>query len=78
MRHGGAPWAIVENVVVAEDRRRQGVATEIMRHLLAVARERGCYKAQLLSGKHRAGAHRMYEHVGFQAVSEGFKVYFDE
>lgn len=77
LRHGGSPWAIIEDVVVAEDRRRQGVASEIVRHLLAVARERGCYKVQLLSGKQRTGAHRMYERNGFEAVAEGFKVYFD-
>jgi GNAT superfamily N-acetyltransferase len=76
--HRGAPWAIIENVVVAREQRRRGVATRMMLHLLDAAREQGCCKAQLLSGKHRGEAHSMYRSLGFQAVAEGFKVYFDE
>jgi GNAT superfamily N-acetyltransferase len=75
--HRGAPWAIVENVVVADEQRRRGVATQMMRHLLELARGRGCCKVQLLSAKHRRGAHEMYRSVGFEALAEGFRVYFD-
>lgn len=78
LTHHGQPWAIVENVVVAADRRRRGVGSELMRHLVALAREQGCCKVQLLSGKHRLGAHEMYRGLGFEAVAEGFKLYFDE
>lgn len=77
MTHGGAPWAIIENVVVAPECRRRGVGSAIMRHLVSVARERGCYKAQLLSGRQRSGAHTLYRSLGFEAVAEGFKLYLD-
>jgi len=77
LTHHAMPWAIVENVVVAHTYRRRGVGTQLMLHLMEVARAAGCCKLELLSGKHRAAAHALYRSVGMQAVSEGFKVYFD-
>jgi len=78
LTHHGMPWAIVENVVVADEYRRKGIATEIMRHRIDISRRAGCCKLELLSGKHRRGAHALYRSIGMQAVSEGFKLYFDE
>jgi GNAT superfamily N-acetyltransferase len=78
MNHHGQPWAIVENVVVADVARRKGVGRALMAHLIALARDAGCCKLQLLSGKHRAHAHALYRSVGLEAVAEGFKIYFDE
>jgi ribosomal protein S18 acetylase RimI-like enzyme len=77
LTHRAQPWAIIENVVVATAHRRTGVGKTLMSHLVEVAREAGCYKVQLLSGKHRAEAHRLYRSVGFEAVAEGFKLYLD-
>jgi GNAT superfamily N-acetyltransferase len=78
LNHHGQPWAIVENVVVAEVARRKGVGRALMEHLITLARGAGCCKLQLLSGKHRAQAHALYRSVGLDAVAEGFKIYFDE
>jgi GNAT superfamily N-acetyltransferase len=78
LTHRGEPWAIVENVVVSALARRRGVGKALMEHLLADARARGCFKVQLLSGKHRAEAHAFYRSIGLSAVAEGFKIYFDE
>jgi GNAT superfamily N-acetyltransferase len=78
LSHHGEPWAIVENVVVAVNARRNGVGRALMAYLIERARDAGCCKLQLLSGKHRAGAHRLYRAVGLEAVAEGFKIYFDE
>jgi GNAT superfamily N-acetyltransferase len=78
LSHGGKPWAIVEHVIVADHVRRQGVGSELMRHLIDIAELAGCYKLQLLSGKQRIGAHGMYRNVGFEALAEGFRLYFDE
>jgi GNAT superfamily N-acetyltransferase len=78
LTHRGEPWAIVENVIVADDARRSGVGTALMSHLIERAQAAGCHKVQLLSGKHRTEAHELYRRMGFDAVAEGFKVYFDE
>jgi ribosomal protein S18 acetylase RimI-like enzyme len=77
LTHRAQPWAIIENVVVAAAHRRAGIGRALMSHLFEVAREAGCYKVQLLSGKHRTEAHSFYRSVGFEAVAEGFKLYLD-
>jgi predicted nuclease with RNAse H fold/GNAT superfamily N-acetyltransferase len=78
LTHRGKPWAIVENVIVAGTARRTGVGRALMGHLMERARTDGCYKVQLVSGKHRAEAHEFYRRMGLDAVAEGFKIYFDE
>jgi GNAT superfamily N-acetyltransferase len=78
LTHHGQPWAVLENVIVAEGARRTGVGQALMERLIEVARAAGCYKLQLLSGKHRAEAHAFYRRLGLEAVAEGFKIYFDE
>jgi GNAT superfamily N-acetyltransferase len=78
LTYGGRPWGIVENVVVAEAARRKGVGRALMQHLIALAREAGANKLQLLSGKQRTEAHELYRSVGMQALAEGFRIYFEE
>ncbi len=78
LTHRGEPWAIVENVIVTDTAQRRGVGKALIGHLLESAREAGCFKVQLLSGKHRVEAHDFYRSMGLTAVAEGFKIYFDE
>ena len=78
LTHGCEPWAIVENVIVASAARRTGVGRALLGHLIELARKAGCYKLQLVSGKHRAEAHEFYRSMGLDAVAEGFKIYLDE
>jgi GNAT superfamily N-acetyltransferase len=78
LTHRGEPWAILENVIVASGARRSGVGSALVGHLIDLARTAGCHKVQLISGKHRAEAHRFYRSMGLNAVAEGFKIYFDE
>src|SRR5207245_864837 len=62
-----APTAFIEALVVAVGHRRKGVATAIVRRILADTRSAGCNKVQLLSHKRHAtdGAHRFYGALGF-------------
>jgi GNAT superfamily N-acetyltransferase len=75
--HRGTPWGIVENVVVASASRRRGAARALFSEIERIARCAGCHKVGLLSGKGRVAAHRFYGSVGYEPVSEGFKLYFD-
>jgi predicted N-acetyltransferase YhbS len=75
LTHDAAPWAIVENVVVADARRRQGMGRALMEEAVARARAAGCYKVQLLSRLDRAGAHDFYRALGFERLAEGFRLY---
>lgn len=77
LTHHGEPWAMVENVVVAERARRRGVGRALMEHAFVIARTAGCYKVQLMSGMDRGPAHSFYEGVGMGLVAQGFKIYLD-
>lgn len=77
LTHHCEPWAIIENVVVAERARRRGVGRALMSHAMELARSAGCYKVQLLSGMNRGPAHDFYEELGFEPVAQGFKIYLD-
>jgi GNAT superfamily N-acetyltransferase len=71
------PSAFVEAVVVDVARRRRGIASAIMRHILHDTKAAGCNKTQLLSHKRhvRDGAHGLYTALGFKAEAEGFRLY---
>jgi GNAT superfamily N-acetyltransferase len=75
LTHGGRPWAIVENVVVAAGARRQGVGRALIEDVVRRCESAGCYKIQLLSRRHRHAAHSFYESVGFRVTAEGFRRY---
>ncbi|HEX4465811.1 MAG TPA: GNAT family N-acetyltransferase [Solirubrobacteraceae bacterium] len=77
LTHHAMPWAIVENVVVDVRERRTGAGRMLLSRAFEIARGAGCYKAQLLSGKHRAEAHAFYRDSGMEAAAEGLKIYFD-
>jgi GNAT superfamily N-acetyltransferase len=73
--HGGAPWAGVENVVVAPEARRRGIGAALVTSAVEIARGAGAYKVQLLSRSDRSDAHALYERTGFDAPVRGFRRY---
>ena len=77
LTHHAHPWAIVENVVVAEAARRRGVGRALLQRVIELARAEGCYKLQLLSRKQRSDAHAFYASFGLEPVAEGLRLYFE-
>lgn len=75
LTHNARPWAQVENMVVEESLRGTGAGRALMGECIRLAREAGCYKLQLQSAEGRTGAHRFYEHLGFEDTSAGFRLY---
>lgn len=72
------PFLVVENVVVSQAARRQGVARLLWEEMEAQARKRDCYYVILVSGDWREEAHRFYASVGFGADKfRGFKKYLE-
>ena len=74
LAHGFVPEGIVENVVVAEGRRGQGLGAAMMRFAMDRCAEAGCYKLALSSNARREDAHRFYERLGFVRHGLSFSV----
>jgi GNAT superfamily N-acetyltransferase len=75
LSHGGRPFAIVENVVVDDTLRGQGLGRLLMDHAETRARAAGCYKLALMSNVKRAPAHAFYQSIGFEPTHKGFTRY---
>ena len=67
LTRGGAPYAVIENVVVEAAQRGSGLGRQVMRFALAEAWRRGFYKALLQTGSRDPRVHRFYEACGFSA-----------
>ncbi len=76
LSHNARPWAVLENVIVASQYRRQGIGRLLIKYALDRSREAGCYKVQLLSNKKRREAHQFYHSMGFEESALGFRLYF--
>jgi GNAT superfamily N-acetyltransferase len=61
------PYAVIENVVVDENRRGTGLGRRLMDATLDRAWEAGCYKAMLLTGSKNPSTHAFYRASGFSA-----------
>lgn len=61
-------FVVVAGLVVATNRRRQGIGRMLMRHAENWAREQGCSVVRLWSSSRRNAAHQFYEQLGYQNV----------
>ncbi|HWQ20113.1 MAG TPA: GNAT family N-acetyltransferase [Methanotrichaceae archaeon] len=76
LTRGASPYALIENVVTHPDYRKKGYGTEMLKRAQEMAREKGCYKVMLLTG--RRDAIPFYEKAGFERGSKtGFIIRFD-
>jgi GNAT superfamily N-acetyltransferase len=73
--HMGAPSAILEDVVVAEGVRGQGIGKRMMDYANDLCRRKGCYKMTFSSNINREAAHRFYESLGFR--KHGYSYYIN-
>jgi GNAT superfamily N-acetyltransferase len=78
LTHAGAPWGIIENLVVDRAWRGRGVGRALMHHAIGLAQTAGCHKLQLASSMHRTDAHRFYEALGFEREAVGFRLRFHQ
>lgn len=59
------PFMVIENVIVSQHVRKQGVGQKLMAEIERIAKERNCGYMILVSGDQRKEAHRFYEKLGF-------------
>jgi len=62
----------IEELVVNEAYRGQGVGRQMIDQALALGEERGCCTVEVTSAFHRAEAHRFYESCGFKKAAYHF------
>ncbi|HSQ28497.1 MAG TPA: GNAT family N-acetyltransferase [Gemmatimonadaceae bacterium] len=65
MINHAAPLAQLTLLVVAEERRSQGVGRALVDEAEAWAKAQGCRRIIVTTALHRAGAHAFYERIGY-------------
>lgn len=76
LARGGRPFAVIEHVVCLAGYRRQGIGRALMEHGIAQARQRGCYKVLLETGKAKPENHAFYEACGFTNDKRAYQIRF--
>jgi len=72
----GRPYAIIENVIVDSNYRRQGIGNALLTFARNFAENAGCYKVALMTGSKRVETIKFYESAGFVANKTGFQARF--
>ena len=71
-------FAVMEDVVVAENCRGRGIGTALLEAADSFARSRGCGYAIVVSSGFRKDAHRFYEKQGYTEDVWGFRKGYEE
>ena len=66
LTRGGRSYGLIENVVTHENYRKRGYGKAVLDKAIEAARERGCYKVMLMTGRKDEGTLSFYEKVGFE------------
>jgi GNAT superfamily N-acetyltransferase len=74
LTRGGAPYALIENVVTDARHQKRGYGKLVLKAAIAAAWRHGCYKVMLLTGSRDPATLRFYEDVGFEQSKTGFQV----
>lgn len=72
--HWGTPTAMIENVVVREDRQGGGIGTAMMNAACELAQAKGAYKVALSSNLRNERGHVFYESLGFEKHGFSFRL----
>lgn len=68
------PFGLMEDVHVAEFARGRGVGTELVREVIKIAMDRGCYKLVATSRHSRPRVHKLYRDLGFTKHGVEFRI----
>ncbi|MWV43330.1 GNAT family N-acetyltransferase [Paenibacillus sp. HJL G12] len=68
------PFMVIENVIVSDRIRRQGIGKRLMVEIEKIARDHDCAYIIFVSGEQRKEAHQFYEKLGYRDEQvEGFR-----
>jgi N-acetylglutamate synthase-like GNAT family acetyltransferase len=74
LTRGGAPYALLENVVTHQKYRQHGFGRAILNAAVSSAWNHGCYKVMLLTGSKDGGTLEFYKKAGFTQDKTGFQI----
>ncbi len=74
LTRGGAPYALIENVVTNSAYRNRGYGKAILKDATEAAWRVGCYKVMLLTGSKRPAILKFYQDAGFEQNKTGFQI----
>jgi ribosomal protein S18 acetylase RimI-like enzyme len=76
--HDGGLSCQLESVRVASSQRGRGLGDRLVRHVLDLARTRGCARVQLTTNAARTDARRFYRRLGFVESHIGMKHHLED
>jgi GNAT superfamily N-acetyltransferase len=77
LTRGGKPYALIENVVTHGEYRHRGYGKAVLEKAISTAKEEGCYKVMLMTGRKDEGIVAFYEKAGFDRdMKTGFCIKF--
>ncbi len=68
------PYGLMENVYIEPEYRSRGLGKELVKLLIAEAKERGCYKIIGTSKHSKPEVHTFYEKFGFKNIGAEFRM----
>ncbi|HLD31909.1 MAG TPA: GNAT family N-acetyltransferase [Patescibacteria group bacterium] len=68
------PYALLEDLFVAESQRNKGLGSQLVKEAVAVAKDRGCYKVIGTSRHSRETVHEFYQKLGFSNYGLEFRL----
>ena len=76
LTRGGAPYALVENVVTHDGHRRRGIGRALLAEAARLAEAAGCYKLMLMTSRPEPHVREFYTGCGFSQNKIGFQMRF--
>ena len=73
LTRGGAPYAVIENVVTGESHRKRGYGKAVLNTAISSAWDHDCYKVMLLTGSKDQATLRFYAEADFEQSKTGFQ-----
>ena len=74
LTRGGAPYALIENVVTDAAHRKRGYGKAVLGAATNAGWQADCYKVMLLTGSKEPATLRFYQNAGFERSKTGFQI----
>lgn len=74
LTRGGAPYALIENVVTEARHRKRGYGKAVIAQAISAAWKHNCYKIMLLTGSKDPATLTFYGDIGFEQSKVGFQI----